>query len=142
SPTSDRILAEHARHEAHDPSPGYVDSDAEFDTTTFTPEDPGEWCSPPLAACITGAARLMLALLQRAVHDAGGSYVFCDTDSMAIVAAETGDLLGCLGGPHQLHNGSDAVRALSRDQVIAIVDRFAALNPYDHAVVPGSVLKI
>src|SRR5205807_1919929 len=53
-------------------------------------ETPGEYAFPPLAACVTAAARLMLALLERSVSDAGGSYTFCDTDSMAIVATCTG----------------------------------------------------
>jgi hypothetical protein len=48
-------------------------------------ETPGAYSFPPLAACITGAARLMLALLERLVTDAGGHYAFCDTDSSAIV---------------------------------------------------------
>ena len=51
---------------------------------------PGRYCFPPLAACITAAARLMLALLERLRHRRGGSYAFCDTDSMAIVATEHG----------------------------------------------------
>ena len=37
-------------------------------------------------ASITAAARLMLALLEREVTKVGGSYAFCDTDSLAIVA--------------------------------------------------------
>jgi hypothetical protein len=45
------------------------------------PEDPGPYTFPPFAATITAAARLMLALLERLVTDAGGTYVFCDTDS-------------------------------------------------------------
>ena len=50
------------------------------------PEEPGEFCFPPIAGGITGAARLLLTLLERCVTDAGGSWMFCDTDSMAIVA--------------------------------------------------------
>jgi hypothetical protein len=34
------------------------------------------------------------------------------------------------------------VRALSREQVDGVVSRFAAVNPYDRAAVPGSVLKV
>jgi hypothetical protein len=49
------------------------------------PEKPGRYCFPPLAACITAAARLMLALLEHEVTAAGGEWVFCDTDSMAII---------------------------------------------------------
>jgi hypothetical protein len=139
--TSYGVLAEYVRHELHQPVGVDVYSDTEFDTTTLTPEDPGEWCFPPLAACITGAARLMLALLQRSIDDAGGSYVLCDTDSMAIVATDVGGLLACPGGPHRLDD-AEAVHALSRHEVIAIVDRFADLNPYDRTAVSGSVLKI
>jgi hypothetical protein len=80
----------------------------------------------------------MLALLERCVIDAGGTYAFCDTDSMAIVATETGGLIPCAGGPYP----GPSVKALSWNEVDAIVARFAALNPYDRATVPGSILKI
>jgi len=63
---------------ANSPTPKLID----------TTETPGPWCFPPLATLITGAARLMLALLERSVRDAGGSYVFCDTDSMALARPE------------------------------------------------------
>jgi hypothetical protein len=112
-----------------------------FDTATRRPETPGEFCWPPVAACITAAARLMLALLEHEVTEAGGTFAFCDTDSMAIVAAARGGLVPCPGGPHR-HRGATAVRALSWKAVGRIVDRFAALNPYDPAAVPGSILRI
>lgn len=35
----------------------------------------------------------MLALLERVVTDQGGSYAFCDTDSMAVVATDNGNLV-------------------------------------------------
>ena len=44
--------------------------DAPFVTRVERPELPGEYYFPPLAAVITGAARLMLALLERCVTDA------------------------------------------------------------------------
>jgi hypothetical protein len=94
------------------------------------PEQPGEYCFPPIAACITGAARLMLAMLERCVTDAGGAWVFCDTDSMAIVADTDGNLIPCPGGDHALPDGRAAVRALTVDQVNGIRQRFAKLNPY------------
>jgi hypothetical protein len=40
---------------------------------TKTPEDPGPYCFPPVAASITAAARLMLALLEHRVTRAGGT---------------------------------------------------------------------
>lgn len=83
------------------------------------PEAPGEYCFPPTAACITAAARLMLAILERLVTDAGGVWAFCDTDSMAILAAE--------------HAGScpnSGASIFDYATVASIRDRFRALNPY------------
>lgn len=113
-----------------------------LDPAVGAPETPGEFCFPPLAACITGAARLMLALLERIVTDAGGAYAFCDTDSMAIVSSQEGGLIPCPGGSEQLPDGREAVRALTWEQVQSIRDQFIKLNPYDRAAVPGSVLEI
>ena len=42
---------------------------------------------------------------------------------------------------HRLE-GTDAIRALSWDQVAAIRQRFAALNPYDPSKIGGSVLRL
>jgi hypothetical protein len=113
-----------------------------FSCRTTAPEDPGGFCFPPIGAVIPAAARLMLALLERCVTDAGGSYAFADTDSMAIVASRDGRFVPCEGGEHQLPDGRSAIRALSWSQVDAIVARFEALNPYDRNAVPGSILKI
>lgn len=104
-------------------------------------EAPGRHCFPPVAALITGAARLMLALLERCITDLGGTHVMADTDSMAIVASEHGGLVACNGGPHRLPDGTPAVDALSHAQVEAIVNRFALLSPYDPTLIT-SILKI
>jgi hypothetical protein len=112
-----------------------------FQSRTTAPEAPGEFCFPPIAACITGAARLMLALLEALVVQAGGSWAMCDTDSMAIVADESGSLVACDGGPEVTADGRQAVRALSFTQVEAIRNRFASLNPYATDAVPGTILK-
>jgi hypothetical protein len=105
-------------------------------------EEPGRFFYPPLAALITAGARLMLTLLERSITDLGGTWAFCDTDSMAIVATEEGGLIPCPGGPHRLADGGAAIRALSWVQVNDVVTRFEALNPYDRAAVPGSILKV
>lgn len=94
------------------------------------PEQPGRYCFPPLAAAITAAARLMLTLLEHEVASTGGQWVFCDTDSMAIItdfdsaaatdAASTADIQG-----------------LSSSRIKEIITRFNALNPYEPAVVPN-----
>ena len=106
------------------------------------PEIPGEYCFPPLASLITGAARLMLALLEKSVTSLGGTYAMEDTDSMAIVATENGGLVPCPGGRLRMEDGSEAVQSLSWQQVGEISNRFEALKPYDPAAIKGSILKI
>jgi len=106
------------------------------------PDNPGEYCFPPLASLITGAARLMLALLEKSVIELGSTYAMEDTDSMAIVATETGGLVPCPGGRFRTADSREAIKALSWKQVREISDRFATLNPYERDAVPGSVLKI
>jgi hypothetical protein len=81
-------------------------------------------------------------MLEKLVADAGGTYLLCDTDSMAIVASEHGGLVPCNGGPHKMPDGSDAIKALSWVDAREIVDRFKSLNPYNKKVVPGSILNI
>jgi DNA polymerase type B, organellar and viral len=120
-----------------------VNGTQEFRTRVARPEIPGEYCFPPIGAAITGAARLMLMLLECLVRDAGGTFAFCDTDSMAIVATEHGGLVPCPGGPERLPDGAEAVRALSWAQVREIRERLSALCPYDPlAVQPSNLLKL
>lgn len=113
-----------------------------FIAEVATPEEPGEFTFPPMGALIPGSGRLMLAVLERLVADAGGVFAFCDTDSMAIVATERGGLVLCPGGPERLPDGREAVRALSWEDVERLRERFAALTPYDKGAVPGSILKL
>jgi len=111
-----------------------------FTCEIAAPEDPGPSCFPPFAACITGGARLMLAILERLVSDAGGSYAFCDTDSMAIVATELGqDQIACTGGMIRTEAGE---QALSWAQVDSIRGRFETLKPYDHQLVRDALLEL
>lgn len=112
------------------------------DPDVGNPESPGEFAFPPMAACITGAARLMLTLLERRVSDVGGCYAFCDTDSMAIAANEHGGLVPCHGGAERLPDGDDAIKALSWRQVDEICRDFERLNPYNRDAIRGSVLEI
>ncbi len=144
--TSYGIFAEMVRHELsadrREAVTVYGLDSTPFVAKVAAPEEPGEFAFPPMAACITGAARLMLGLLECSVRQAGGAFAFCDTDSMAVVANETGGLIPCPGGPEPLPDGQEAVRALSWAQVEAIRERFAALNPFDREAVPGSILKL
>ena len=144
--TSYGVFAEFVRHELTGKKTERVtvwDGNGEnYASKTHAPEVPGEYCFPPLAALITAGARLMLGLLEARVSECGGSYAFCDTDSMAIVSDRTSRLIACPGGPHTTDDGNAAVRALSWDEVDEVREQFAALNPYDRSAVPGSIIKI
>lgn len=136
------IYAEMIRHEHPDTVTVHGPTGQPFTVKVAAPEEPGEYCFPPIAACITGAARLMLALLELSITDAGGTWIFCDTDSMAIVATQHGgDLIACPGGTHVTPDGDPAILSLSLDQVESIRHRFNALNPYNRDIV-SEVLKL
>ena len=144
--TSYGILAEMTRHELPSGRTAKVtvygvDQEA-FECSVNAPEEAGEFCFPPLAALITGAARLQLALLERCVTDLGGTYAMEDTDSMAIVATKNGGLVPCVGGSSTNAYGESCVTALSWTEVKAIQTLFESLNPYDPTIVKGSILKI
>src|SRR5437879_5378487 len=107
-----------------------------FQCSVIHPEQPGAFCFPPLASLITGAARLMLGLLEHEVTRLGGTYAMEDTDSMAIVATEQGGMIPCPGGK------DGQIKALTWKQVEGISNKFAALRPYESTAVPGPILKI
>jgi hypothetical protein len=136
--TSYGILAQFTRKDEISPVEVvvFIGDDDPFTTKTDSPEDPGPYCFPPIAAMITGGARLMLALAECEVSDAGGVHVFCDTDSMTVVASPDGGELECTTSE------GETVRALSFDDVDRIVEKFASLNPYDPEIVKGSILEI
>ncbi len=115
--------------------------DVSFEQESQVIEKPGRWYFPPLAALITAGGRLLLGMLERCVRDEGGTYLFCDTDSLCIVSSEDGRLVPCPGGTHRLPDGKEAVKALSRPQVQRIAAKFRALSPYDPTAVPD-LLKI
>src|SRR6266478_5220730 len=142
--TSYGIFAEMNRHESEkrikvqchglDPEP--------YECSVIHPEQPGEYCFPPVASLITGAARLMLALLEHSVTRLGGTYAMEDTDSMAIVSTKRGGFVPCKGGKLRTRNGEEGIKALAWKEVRQIVAKFESLNPYDRSVIDGSVLKI
>ena len=115
---------------------------APFPCRVAHPDVPGKYCFPPLASLIIGAARLMLALLEHEVCKLGGTYAMEDTDSMAIVSTEYGEMVPCPGSPYRMPDGREAIKALSWKQVDDFAKRFAQLNPYERNAVLGSILKI
>jgi len=122
-------------------------------------ERPGPWSFPPISATACAGARLALALVEAMVTDAGGTWAFMDSDSIAIVATPDGGPVPCPGGEHSPpspqrptgapstgskagggplapDNLSGTVQALSWGQVEAIRERFRPLNPFDDASPP------
>lgn len=112
-------------------------------------EVPGPWYFPPLAALITSGGRLLLAMAEKCVTDARGTWLFCDTDSIAVVASKrAGDVRGAFPEEHDdlaLRKGLidkrefAPVPVISHDEVTKISARFASLNPYRF---PGTILKV
>jgi hypothetical protein len=105
-----------------------------FSDSSDVLENPGPWFFPPLASLITSGGRLLLAMTEGCVQEKHSTYLFCDTDSLAIVSSENG---GSLDIP-----GSEGVRILPWREVQSIVDRFIPLNPYDPNAVKGSILNL
>lgn len=59
-------------------------------------EKAGKFYNPLIAVMITGAARLILAMMERTTKDLGGTFAFCDTDSMSVIdlANDKPELIG------------------------------------------------
>jgi len=94
-----------------------------------TIEQPGRFYFPLLGALITSGGRLLLAMIERCVRNAGGTYLCCDTDSLIIVASKA-------GGAVQMPDGAPAIKALSWNEVGQITNRFDSLSPYNPKIVP------
>ena len=97
-------------------------------------EKPGKWFFPPLAAVITSAGRLLLAMTEACVDEKNGTYLFSDTDSLAVVSSKH-------GGPLNIP-GSEGLRILSWAETKKIAGRFTSLNPYNRTAVKGSILNL
>ena len=77
-----------------------------------------------------------MAMLERAVKDAGGTYLFCDTDSLCVVASRDPKPIS-----YQHDGKTYRIPVLARKRVSDIANRFANLNPYDPSLV-DEILKI
>lgn len=141
------IFVEINREEDKEKSPETIFGglDDSWDMTVYKPETPGGYCFPPIGTLITGAARLILGMLEKLVTDAGGTWAMCDTDSMAIVASEIGGCIApepCLP-PRNVDSGyPEAIPVLTYEKVEEIRKRFDVLSPYDPNVAgPIPILK-
>jgi hypothetical protein len=119
-------------NEADNPRITVYSGNESFETTSDVIEEPGKWFAPHIGSLITSGGRLLLGMLERCIKDAGGSYLFCDTDSAAIVSTKHRKRIA-------MPDGAPPIAALSWKEVQRIVGRFASLNPYDFG---GSILKI
>jgi len=99
-------------------------------------ESHGKWYAPYIASLITSGGRLLLALLEKCVTDAGGVWAWADTDALAIVANEHGGLVKIESSEHGKVI-TRLIKALSWTEVNAITEKFESLNPYDRKLVPG-----
>ncbi len=105
-----------------------------FSDSSDVIEKAGKWFFPPLASLITSAGRLLLAMTEACAAQKKGTYLFCDTDSLAIVSSQHGGLLNI--------PGSEGLRVLTWTEVREITNRFSSLNPYDQHAVRGSILNL
>ena len=103
-----------------------------FETTSDVVEQPGKWFAPHIGSLLTAGGRLLLAMLERCIADAGGTYLFCDTDSAAIVSTEHRQQIAT-------PDGAEPITVLSHSEVDEIVQAFEKLNPYN---LKGSILKV
>jgi len=92
-----------------------------FETPSDVVEEPGKWFAPHIASLITAGGRLLLAMLEKCIADAGGTYLFCDTDSAAIVSTQHRKQIA-------MPDGAEPITALSYDEVDEIVQRLKALK--------------
>jgi len=117
--------------------------DETFISTTRDIEKPGDWYFPLVASLVTSGGHLLLAMAERLLNEAGGSDVFMDTDSIAVVSSEHGGLIPCTGGPNRMPDGREAVKALSwRETLEKVVEPFDRLHPYDRDAVKDHFLKV
>jgi hypothetical protein len=82
-------------------------------------ERPGPWSCFPIASSVTAGARLLLAVLERLISDAGGLVGYMDTDSAIIPASPA-------GGKLTLVDGSTGLE-LAWPEVDAVLARFERL---------------
>ena len=105
---------------------------------TKKPHERGAWCFPPIATLITSGARLLLAMIERCVTDAGGVIVYMDTDGAASLASPEGGQLEYID--HTGVQRSETILPYGRTAEIR--ERFRSLNPYSGLAGEKSILEL
>jgi len=105
-------------------------------------EAPGKWYFPLLASLITSGGRLLLAMAEKCVTDAGGTWLFCDTDSIAVAASPKSGIVYPKRPEEECEMDQREIApipVLSHTTVLKIPRRFRSLNPYSFG---GDLLKV
>ncbi len=80
------------------------------------------WSWPSIAACVPAVVRMWLAMVERAVTDAGGTIIALDTDGVSVLASPD-------GGKVQLADGR-VLKVLTWADVDAVLRPFEVLDPF------------
>jgi len=105
-------------------------------------EVPGKWYFPSLASLITSGGRLLLAMAEKCVTDARGTWLFSDTDSIAVVASPKGGTVFPKRPEEECEMDQREIMpipVLPHSTVLKIARRFRSLNPYSFG---GDLLKV
>jgi hypothetical protein len=105
-------------------------------------EVPGKLYFPLLASFITSGGRLLLAMAEKCVTDVGGTWLFCDTDSIAVVASPPGGINYPKRPEEECEMDQREIApipVLRHADVLKIAHRFRSLNPYSFG---GDLLKV
>jgi hypothetical protein len=105
-------------------------------------EVPGKWYFPALASLITSGGRLLLAMAEKCLTNAGGTWLFGDTDSIAAVASPKGGTVYPKRPEEECKMDQREIApipVLRHADVLKIPVRFRSLNPYSFG---GDLLKV
>jgi DNA polymerase elongation subunit (family B) len=98
----------------------------------------GKWYFPLLASLITSGGRLLLAMAEKCLTNAGGTWLFSDTDSIAAVASPKNGTVYSKRPEEECEMDRREIApipVLRHSKVLKIARRFRSLNPTHLAVI-------
>lgn len=125
------IFVESNRHRYAQPQQVTVYGLETHDIIANATEEPGEFFFAPIAALITSGGRLLMAMLENGVRDAGGEIAYMDTDSAQVLADQQRHRI-TIAGHGAAEKGPvipQVLTALSWEEVERIRRRFDTLSP-------------
>jgi hypothetical protein len=93
-------------------------------TRTRRPEESGPLTLWHLAAAVPAICRAIMEVTRFDIEQMGGSVAATMTDAIVVPTEPTAGLVACEGGPHQLPDGSAAVRLVSYGELDAALHRW------------------